>query len=263
MARVKAVLGRPEQTANTSILWAGQDEALISNRHHIPVTSRPWAAGLCFLTILALLPVAIRAQSVHPVTGRRIAPVMSLSGAGWLDREEREREEQPEKAIAELHLKPGMMIGDVGAGTGFYSIRLAKCVAPGGVVYANDIQPGMLEKLQANAAAQQVTNIVTVLGTDSDPKLPIGRLDLVVLVDVYHEFSRPQRMLDGIRECLKPNGRLVLLEFRKEDPAVPIRPEHKMSVEEVKAEVTPEGYSFDKVVDTLPWQHIIFFHRLP
>lgn len=219
--------------------------------------------GLCLATAAGLLPGLIRAQSVHPVTGRRIAPVMGLSGADWLDREEREREEQPEKAIAELHLKPGMMIGDVGAGTGFYSLRLAKCVAPGGVVYANDIQPGMLERLRANAAAQHVTNIVTILGTDADPKLPAGRLDLVVLVDVYHEFSRPQRMLDAIRESLKPDGRLVLLEFRKEDPTVPIRPEHKMSTEEVKAEVTPEGYSFDKVVDTLPWQHIIFFHRLP
>jgi ubiquinone/menaquinone biosynthesis C-methylase UbiE len=245
------------------VLAAGQDGALISNSHRISVSCRPWAAGFCLITILGLLPAAIRAQSVHPVTGRRIAPVMSLSGAGWLDREEREREEQPEKAIAEFNLKPGMMVGDIGAGTGFYSIRIAKCVAPGGVVYANDIQPGMLEKLQTNAAAQQVTNIVTVLGTDSDPKLPIGKLDLVILVDVYHEFSRPQRMLDAIRECLKPNGRLVLLEFRKEDPAVPIRPEHKMSVEEVRAEVTPEGYSFEKVVDTLPWQHIIFFHRLP
>lgn len=245
------------------VLWAGQSAALISNSHRSSFNSRPWAAGVCLAAILGLLPGPIRAQSVHPVTGRRIAPVMGLSGADWLDREEREREEQPEKAIAELHLKPGMMIGDVGAGTGFYSIRLAKQIVPGGVVYANDIQPGMLEKLQANAAAQHVTNIVTVLGTDSDPKLPIGKLDLVVLVDVYHEFSRPQRMLDGIRECLKPDGRLVLLEFRKEDPTVPIRPEHKMSVEEVKAEVTPEGYSFDKVVDTLPWQHIIFFHRLP
>jgi ubiquinone/menaquinone biosynthesis C-methylase UbiE len=215
------------------------------------------------LALWGLPSVAVQAQSVHPVTGRRIAPVMSLSGADWLDREEREKEEQPEKAIAELHLKPGMMVGDVGAGTGFYSIRLAKYVAPNGIVYSNDIQAGMLERLRGNAAAQQVANIVTVLGTDSDPKLPVGALDLVVLVDVYHEFSRPQRMLDGIRKCLKPNGQLVLLEFRKEDPAVPIRPEHKMSVDEVRAEVTPEGYSFDKVVDTLPWQHIIFFHRLP
>jgi ubiquinone/menaquinone biosynthesis C-methylase UbiE len=186
---------------------------------------------------------------------------MGMSGAGWLDREEREREEQPQKAIAQFNLKPGMMIGDVGAGTGYYSIRMAKFVGPNGLVYANDIQPGMLDKLTANAAEAHVTNIVTVLGSESDPKLPAGKLDLVVMVDVYHELSRPQRMLDGIRESLKPGGRLVLLEFRKEDPSVPIRPEHKMSVDEVMAEVTPEGFAFEKVVDKLPWQHIIFFRK--
>jgi ubiquinone/menaquinone biosynthesis C-methylase UbiE len=211
--------------------------------------------------LLPLLSLLCTAQSVHPVTGRHIAPVMGLSGADWLDREERVREEQPEKAIAELNLKPGMFVGDVGAGTGFYSLRLARAIAPNGVVYANDIQPGMLDKLNANAAAQNVRNVVTILGTESDPRLPVGKLDLVLLVDVYHEFSRPQRMLEGIHESLKSNGRLVLLEYRKEDPTVPIRPEHKMSVEEVKAEVTPEGYQFEKVVDTLPWQHIIFFRK--
>ena len=200
-------------------------------------------------------------QAVHPVTGRRIAPVMSVDGADWLDREERQREEQPDKAIAALGLRPGMWVADVGAGTGFYSIRIAKAIAPGGVVIANDIQAGMLERLRANATAQGVTNIETVLGTESDPKLPTGKLDLVILVGVYHEFSRPQRMLDRIRESLKPDGRLVLLDFRKEDPSVPIRPEHKMSVAEVKAEVLPEGYQFEKVVDTLPWQHIIFFRK--
>jgi ubiquinone/menaquinone biosynthesis C-methylase UbiE len=186
---------------------------------------------------------------------------MGLSGAGWLDREEREREEQPEKAIAQFNLKPGMMVGDVGAGTGYYSIRMAKLVGPSGLIYANDIQPGMLDKLNARAADAHVKNIVTVLGSESDPKLPAGKLDLVIMVDVYHELSRPQRMLDGIRDSLKPGGRLVLLEFRKEDPSVPIRPEHKMSVDEVKAEVTPEGFQFEKVVDKLPWQHIIFFRR--
>ncbi len=188
---------------------------------------------------------------------------MTMSGADWLDREEREQEEQPEKALAELNLKPGMFIGDVGAGTGFYSIRVAKRVSPGGIVYSNDIQQAMLDRLAANAAARNVTNIVTVLGTESDPRLPAGKLDMVLLVDVYHEFSRPQRMLDRIRNSLKPNGRLVLLEFRKEDPSVPIRPEHEMSVTDVKAEVTPEGYQFEKVVDTLPWQHIIFFRKAP
>jgi ubiquinone/menaquinone biosynthesis C-methylase UbiE len=201
------------------------------------------------------------AQATHPVTGRRIAPVMGLSGADWLDRHERESEEQPDKAIAELNLKPGMFIGDVGAGTGFYSLRIAGIVGPSGVVYANDIQPAMLDRLNANAATHHVANIVTVLGTESDPKLPAGKLDLVILVDVYHELSRPQRILDRIRESLKPDGRLVLLEYRKEDPSVPIRPEHKMSVQEVRAEVTPEGYRFEKVVDTLPWQHIIFFRK--
>lgn len=213
------------------------------------------------LCLALTLSSAAFAQSVHPVTGRRIAPVMGLSGANWLDREERVREEQPEKTMAALNLKPGMMVADVGAGTGFYSIRMARCVAPAGIVYANDIQPGMLERLRAKAAAQNVKNIETILGTESDPKLPPGKLDLVLLVDVYHEFSQPQRMLDRIRESLKPDGKLVLLEFRKEDPAVPIRPEHKMSLGEVKAEVIPEGYQFDKAVETLPWQHIIFFRK--
>jgi ubiquinone/menaquinone biosynthesis C-methylase UbiE len=201
------------------------------------------------------------AQAVHPVTGRHIAPVMGVNGADWLEREERQREEQPEKAILAFHLKPGMLVGDVGAGTGFYSLRVARAIAPSGIVYAEDIQPGMLERLNANATAQHVANVVTVLGTETDPRLPAGKLDLVVLVDVYHEFSRPQRMLDRIRDSLKPDGRLVLLEFRKEDASVPIRPEHKMSVDEVRAEVTPEGYRFEEVIDTLPWQHIIFFQK--
>ena len=218
---------------------------------------------LCTLCIIIApcCPPAALAQEVHPVTGRRIAPVMGVDAANWLDREERQREEQPERAIAALDLQPGMWVADVGAGTGFFSVRLAKAVLPGGVVIANDIQPGMLDRLRTNAVAQGITNIETVLGTDSDPKLPTGKLDLVVLIDVYHEFSRPQRMLEHIRDSLKPNGRLVLLEFRKEDPSVPIRPEHKMSVAEVKAEVLPEGYQFEKVVETLPWQHIIFFRK--
>jgi ubiquinone/menaquinone biosynthesis C-methylase UbiE len=224
------------------------------NRHHI--------RKLIPALVTALLSAGNAvAQSNHPVTGRKIAPVMGISGADWLDRHERESEEQPDIAIAELNLKPGMFVGDVGAGTGFYSLRLAKVVGPEGVVYANDIQPGMLDRLNANASAQHIGNVVTILGTESDPKLPAGKLDLVILVDVYHEFSRPQRMLDRIRDSLKPNGRLVLLEYRKEDPSVPIRPEHKMSVQEVKAEVIPQGYRFEKVVDTMPWQHIIFFRK--
>jgi ubiquinone/menaquinone biosynthesis C-methylase UbiE len=217
-------------------------------------------ASLLLFWLITSLP-ALQAQSVHPITGRRIAPVMGLSGADWLDREEREKEEQPDKAIAELGLRPGMNVADVGAGTGFYSLRIAKAILPGGIVYANDIQRGMLERIEANAAALHLTNVVTILGAETDPRLPALKLDLVLLVDVYHEFSRPQRMLDRIHDSLKPSGRLVLLEFRKEDPAVPIRPEHKMSVEEVKAEVTPQGFDYQKVVDSLPWQHIVFFTK--
>ncbi len=208
-----------------------------------------------------LLAALASAQSVHPITGRKIAPVMGVGAADWLDREERAREEQPEKAIAALGLRPGMMVADVGAGTGFYSVRLAKAVAPNGTVYAEDIQPGMIERLRANAAKANVQNIVTIVGTENDPRLPRGKLDLVLLVDVYHEFSQPQQMLDRIREALKPGGLLVLIEFKKEDASVPIRPEHKMSVAEVKAEVSPEGFTFEKVFDGMPWQHVIFFRK--
>ena len=201
------------------------------------------------------------AQAEHPVTGRRIAPVMGVSGADWLNRPSREREENTQRALEELHLHPGMVVADVGAGTGYFSLKMAKRVMPGGRVLANDIQPQMLEILRGNAAAAGVTNVETVLGTESNPNLPSGQLDLVIMVDVYHELSRPQRILQHLHSALKPDGQLVLLEFRKEDLSVPIRPEHKMSLQEVKAEVEPEGYQFVKSVETLPWQHMIFFRK--
>jgi ubiquinone/menaquinone biosynthesis C-methylase UbiE len=202
-------------------------------------------------------------QTEHPVTGRRIAPVMGVSGADWLNRPGREREENTQRALEELHLTPGMVVGDVGAGTGYFSLKIAKRVAPTGKVYANDIQPQMISKLRASAEAAGITNVVPVLGTESNPNLPIAQLDLIIMVDVYHELSRPQRMLQQLHAALKPNGQLVLLEYRKEDLSVPIRPEHKMSLEEVKAEVEPEGYRFEKSVETLPWQHMVFFRKAP
>lgn len=217
--------------------------------------------ALLLICLFAYTASLLAGQAVHPVTGRRIASVMGITGADWLDRSERDEEEQSGHAIELLDLKPGMMVGDVGAGTGYYSLRIAKKVAPNGKVYAVDIQPPMLERLQTKAGSEHISNIQTVLGTESDPRLPPNKLDLVILVDVYHEFSRPQRMLEHIRTALKPTGRLVLLEYRKEDPTVPIRPEHKMSVNEVKQELTPEGYTFEKVDDSLPWQHILYFKR--
>lgn len=217
---------------------------------------------LLLILLLALLaPGLPRAQEVQPLTGRHIAPTMSAAGADWLDRSERAQEEQPDKALDIIGLHPGMMVADVGAGTGYISIRMARRVVPRGQVYSEDIQPEMLSLLRDHAAAAKVTNIETILGTQSDPKLPPNTLDLVLLVDVYHEFSEPQKMLDAIRQALKPDGRLVLLEYRAEDPAIPIRPLHKMTVKQAETEVDAEGFRLAKVDESLPRQHILIFRK--
>jgi ubiquinone/menaquinone biosynthesis C-methylase UbiE len=200
-------------------------------------------------------------ETVHPVSGRKIAGVCGIGGASWLERPEREEEENPTLAIESLGLKPGMNVADVGAGTGYMSIRMARKVAPSGKVYANDLQPEMLDRLKKNAAAAKVTNVEPVLGTVEGTNLPKGAMDLVLLVDVYHEFSEPQKMLRDLRAALKPEGRLVLVEYRGEDPAVPIRPEHKMTVAQVKSELEPEGFVLSKVIETLPRQHILILNK--
>jgi ubiquinone/menaquinone biosynthesis C-methylase UbiE len=210
---------------------------------------------------LILLPVGLNAQSEHPISGRRIAPVMGLGGADWLQREEREREELPETALDVMGVRAGMAVGDVGAGTGYFSLRMARRVGPKGHVYANDIQPEMLDMLRERAEKEKLGNVETVLGQEADPKLPANRLDLVLMVDVYHELSQPQVMLRKVRESLKSDGRLVIIEYRKEDPHIPIRPEHKMSVAEVKAEVEAEGFRLLTVSKQLPRQHLIIFGK--
>jgi precorrin-6B methylase 2 len=213
---------------------------------------------VCFFTII---PHIYAFQSEHPLSGRKIAPVMGVTGADWLDRSERESEENPDGALDAIVIKPGMVVADVGAGTGYMSLRLAKRVGPSGKVYAEDVQPEMLRRLRQNAAEAKLNNIQTVLGGEADPKLPPNTLDLILLVDVYHEFSQPQKMLRKMRESLKADGRLVLLEYRKEDPSIPIRPEHKMSVQEVKLEVEAEGFHLDQVLETLPRQHILILTK--
>jgi SAM-dependent methyltransferase len=200
-------------------------------------------------------------QDTHPVTGRKYAGVMGVSGADWLVRPEREAEENPEGALDALGLKPGMVVADVGAGVGYMSLRMARRVAPGGKVWANDLQPEMLRMLRDNAGKARVSNIETVQGSETDPKLPKNTMDLVLLVDVYHEFSHPREMVRGIRESLKPDGRLVLLEYRKEDPKVPILIEHKMTVGEVKAELEADGFHMSQVIETLPRQHILILTK--
>ena len=213
------------------------------------------------LLAIALFHVPAGAQDTHPVTGRHYAGAMGVAGAPWLVRDEREAEERPDQALDELKIAKGATVADVGAGVGYMSWRLAARVGPAGRVYANDIQPQMLELLKKNMLERRVTNVVPVLGEPDDPKLPQGQVDLVLLVDVYHEFGQPQTMLRHIRESLKPDGRLVLLEYRAEDPKVPILPLHKMTVEQVKTEIEPEGYRLDQVIESLPRQHIIIFKR--
>src|SRR5271169_4296994 len=213
--------------------------------------------NFCLIACLCMSGLA----QTHPVTGRHIAPVMGTAGADWLVRPEREAEEAPDAALDAIGISRGATVADVGAGAGYFTWRLAERVGPTGKVYANDIQPEMLDLLRKNITARHLTNVETVLGTEDDPKLPAGQMDLILLVDVYHEFSQPQKMLRKMRESLKPDGRLVLLEYRKEDPNVPIRPEHKMSVEEVRAEVQPEGFRFEKNLGTLPRQHILIFRK--
>jgi ubiquinone/menaquinone biosynthesis C-methylase UbiE len=198
---------------------------------------------------------------VHPISGRVFAGVMSYQGADWLDRPERIEEEEPDIALDALKLTPGSTVADVGAGSGYMSVKMAKRVGPSGKVYANDIQPEMLTLLRQRLAREKITNIETVLGTVDDPKLPAGAVDLILMVDVYHEFQQPQIMLRRMRESLKSGGRLVLLEYRKEDPSIPIRPDHKMSVAEAKLEVEAEGYTLTKVDEVLPRQHILIFTR--
>ena len=208
-----------------------------------------------------LLAITLWAQGVHPITGRKYAGVMGVGGADWLVRPEREQEEQPDLALDAIGIGEGSTVADIGAGAGYMTWRLAQRVGPRGKVYGVDIQPQMLGLLKRNMVQRKLTNVEPILGAIDDPKLPPNAVDLVLLVDVYHEFSEPQAMLRRIRESLRKDGRLVLLEYRAEDPAVPIRPEHKMSVEQVKAELGPEGFRLERVSEALPRQHILIFRK--
>jgi SAM-dependent methyltransferase len=222
------------------------------------------SAGLrlwCAAALLLTTATPAWTQAEHPITGRRIANVMGIGGADWLERSEREIEEMPETALDKIGIRPGMTVADVGAGVGYFTIRLARRVVPGGKVYAVDVQPEMLSLLKQRATKAKVTNIIPVLGSESDPKLQPTSTDLILLVDVYHEFSQPQKMLEKMRAALKNDGRLVLLEYRKEDPHIPIRSEHKMSIEEAKTELEAEGFRLEKVLSDLPRQHILIFRK--
>ncbi len=193
--------------------------------------------------------------------GREIAQVMGHEAAGWLDRPEREKEEQPARLIDILKLKPGEAVADVGAGSGYLTFRLADRVGPTGKVLAVDIQPEMLALIRKKMKDKGVTNVEPVLGTETDPKLPAAAVDTIIMVDVYHEFSRPYEMTEAMVKALKPGGRLVFVEYRLEDETVPIKLVHKMSERQVVKEMTPFPLKHVATHEGLPWQHVIVFEK--
>lgn len=207
------------------------------------------------------LAVALFAQTASapaPTVARAPAKVISPAGASWLEREGREEEQRPDAIFRAMGLKNGDTVADVGCGTGWFARRMARLVAPRGTVYAEDIQPEMLDLLKGYVAAERVRGIVPVLGTETDPKLPAGALDWILMVDVYHEFQKPEPMLAAIRRSLKPTGKVALVEYRLEgSSASHIRLEHRMSVEQVLAEWQPAGFRLVARHDFLPVQHLL------
>lgn len=193
--------------------------------------------------------------------GREIAHVMSFHGAGWLDRPEREKEEHVSKLLPPLKIKPGDQVADIGAGSGYYSLKIAKLVGEQGKVYANDIQPEMLAIIKEKMKKQNIANIEPILCTENDPKLPEGKVDMIFMVDVYHEMSHPYEVMEKMIASLKPGGRVVFVEFRLEDDNVPIKLVHKMTEKQVLREMAVFPVRHVETQGHLPWQHVIVFEK--
>ena len=233
---------------------------------------------LCFLCCLATLPVSsIAFAQVTPPNyrqatpsadgigkffmGREIARVMGWQGASWLERSERQREERTDLLVPALELKAGMMVADVGAGTGYFTWRMAQAVAPGGQVHASDVQPEMIAMLKRAMGERRVGNAVPVQAGVKDAGLKPASLDLALLVDVYHELEYPFEVIESVVRALKAGARLVLVEYRAEDAAVPIKELHKMSVAQVRREMASHALQWEKTIDVLPWQHVLVFRK--
>jgi SAM-dependent methyltransferase len=191
--------------------------------------------------------------------GREIAQVMGHEASDWLDRPEREAEEAPSMLLKSLKLHPGMAVADVGAGSGYLTFRMAKLVAPSGKVFAEDIQPEMLDIIRKRMSESGLSNVVPVLGTVTETKLPPHSVDLILLVDVYHEFDHPYEMTQSMVRALKPGGMLVFVEYRGEDPNVPIKPLHKTTVAQIRREMAIFPLTWVRTIEVLPRQHIIEF----
>ena len=192
--------------------------------------------------------------------GREISFVMGHRAAGWLNRPERIREEMPDDVVENMRLEPNHVVADIGAGSGYFSFRIASIV-PNGSVLAVDIQPEMLQLIEDQKNERDVGNIESVLGTVSDPNLEPNSIAAAIMVDAYHEFSHPFEMISGIYNALRPGGRIFLLEYRGEDASVPIRPLHKMTQEQVRKEMSVFGLVWTETLDFLPWQHMMVFTK--
>jgi precorrin-6B methylase 2 len=254
---------------------------LTSKARGVPIVRRSAALLLVFLDSIFVQGSQTQAPSGAPadryefrknhdpdgigkfVLGREIAQVMGHQGADWLERPEREVEEQPDTMVDKLEIKSGEVVADIGAGTGYMSQRLAKKVGTAGKILAVDIQPEMLQLLKTKMSNLGISNVVPVLGTVSNPNLPAGSVDLVLMVDVYHEFEFPYEMMSNICHALKPSGRVVFVEFRGEDPQVPIKPLHKMTEAQVRKEISFLPLRRIKTSEVLPRQHIIVFGKKP
>ena len=193
--------------------------------------------------------------------GREISAVMGWQGASWLERQERDREERTDLLLAALMLQPGLVVADIGAGTGYLSRRMAPAVMPGGKVWAVDVQPEMISLLQAGVKRSGLTQIEAKLSAVDDVKLPASSLDLAVMVDVYHELAYPYEVMVSLLKALKPGGRLVFVEYKAEDPLVPIKQLHKMSEVQIKREAAVFALEWERTVRTLPWQHVVVFRK--
>ena len=192
--------------------------------------------------------------------GRQIAMVMSHYGIDWLERQEREMEENTTQLLKNLAVKPGMVIADIGSGSGYHSTLLSKMVG-NGKVYAVDVEPEMIAYLNDRITLEGTKNIIPVLSTEQKVSLPSNSIDMMLLVDVYHEFSYPYEMALSMLDALKPGGKLVLVEFRSEDPMVPIKTIHKMSESQAVKELKAAGFNFEKNISNLPWQHCLIFRK--
>ena len=231
------------------------------------------------LGVFALMPVALPASAQtqrYTLTapsrdgigkaymGREIAGVMGWQGASWLERDERQQEERGDLLLRELGLKPGMVVADIGAGTGYYARRIAPLVGSGnsgGVVYATDVQPEMMQMLADGARKAGLTNIKPVLGGLKSVNLPDNSIDLAIMVDVYHELEYPFEVVESLVRALKTGGRIAYVEYRLEDPRVPIKTAHKMSEAQVRKEATAHALVWERTASTLPWQHVVIFRK--